>query len=592
MKPATGHPAANERPHDLSRPLEQLHPNERIKHQSRYLRGTLEEGLADPLTGAVSDADTQLTKFFGIYQQDHRDLRDERRRAKLEPRYQFMVRLRLPGGVCTPQQWLALDALARENADRTLRITSRQTFQFHGVGKRNLKRHIRGIVAAGLDTLGACGDVNRNVIATANPLLSPVHAEASALARRIGAHLLPRTGAYREIFLGEAPILAEAPRQDASEEEPIYGRTYLPRKFKIAIAVPPQNDVDVFAHDLGFVAIVEHGRTVGFDVLVGGGMGMTHKIPATFPRLADVVGFCSPDDAVAVAEHTLGIQRDYGDRHDRSHARFKYTIEDRGTDWFCAELAQRLGRALEPPRPFRFESSGDRTGWLQGADGLWHYTVFVENGRVVDLPHRRLLSGMRALAERHRGVFALTTNQNVILAGVPPEERSAIETVLREHGLENDANLTGLRQHSIACVALPTCGLAMAESERYLPALLDKIDEIVIAAGLAHQAISIRMSGCPNGCSRPYLAEIALVGKAVGKYNLYLGASARGDRLNTLYRENIGEAQILDALRPLLNRYAAERRPDEAFGDFVIRAGIVQAMEHGRDFQRELAEAG
>jgi sulfite reductase (NADPH) hemoprotein beta-component len=569
-----------ERPHDLSRPLEELHPNERIKHHSRYLRGTLEEGLADALTGAVSETDTQLSKFFGIYQQDDRDLREERRRAKLEPRYQFMVRLRLPGGVCTPGQWLALDALARDNADGTLRLTSRQTFQFHGIRKRNLKRHIRGIVAAGLDTIAACGDVNRNVIATANPLLSPAHAEASQLARRIGAHLLPHTHAYREIFLDEPARAAE------SEDEPIYGRTYMPRKFKIAIAVPPHNDVDVFAHDLGFIAIVEQGRIAGYDVLVGGGMGMSHKIPATFPRLADVVGFCSAEDAVAVAEHTLGIQRDYGDRHDRAHARFKYTIEDRGTDWFCAELARRLGRALSPARPFKLESSGDRTGWSQGADGLWHYTVFVENGRIADSPRRKLMSGMREIAARHRGVLALTTNQNVILAGVPQAERAVIAAVLEAYGIENDSSSTGLRQHSIACVALPTCGLAMAESERYLPTLLDKIDAIVAACGLERQAITIRMSGCPNGCSRPYLAEIALVGKAVGKYNLYLGASAAGDRLNALYRENIGEPQILDALRPVLDRYARERSPGEAFGDFVIRAGIVRAMAHGRDFQR------
>jgi sulfite reductase (NADPH) hemoprotein beta-component len=575
----------DERPHDLSRPLEELHANERLKHGSRYLRGSIEEGLADPLTGAVSEPDTQLTKFFGIYQQDDRDLRDERRRAKLEPRYQFMVRLRLPGGVLRPEQWLALDALARENADGTLRLTARQTFQFHGVRKRNLKRLIRGIVAAGLDTLAACGDVNRNVIATANPLYSAAHAEASALARRIGSHLLPRTAAYREIFLGEIAREAEG------EEEPIYGRNYLPRKFKIAIAVPPQNDVDVFAHDLGFIAIVERGRIVGYDVLAGGGMGMTHKIPATFPRLADVVGFCAPEDAVAVAEHTLGIQRDYGDRHDRSHARFKYTIEDRGTEWFSAELARRLGRALAAPRPFRFESSGDRTGWSQGEDGLWHCTVFVENGRVSDSPGRKLMSGMRALAARHRGVFAITTNQNVVLAGVAQEERQAIAEMLREHGIDNDAGYTALRQHSIACVALPTCGLAMAESERYLPTLIDRIDEIAAGAGLARQAISIRMSGCPNGCSRPYLAEIALVGKAVGKYNLYLGASPTGERLNTLYRENIGESQILEALRPVLTRYAKERDPGEAFGDFVIRAGIVRAMQHGRDFQREPAAA-
>jgi sulfite reductase (NADPH) hemoprotein beta-component len=570
---------------DLSEPLEKLHPNERLKYESRQLRGTIAQGLADPLTGAISDADTQLTKFFGMYQQDHRDLRDERRRAKLEPRYQFMVRLRLPGGVCTPRQWLALDTLARETADGTLRLTSRQTFQFHGVLKRNVKRHMRGIVAAGLDTMGACGDGNRNVIATANPLLSPAHAEATELARRISAHLLARTGAFREIFLDEPPA------ERTGEEEPLYGRTYLPRKFKIAIAVPPQNDVDVYAHDLGLVAIVQDGRTAGYDVLVGGGMGMTHKVAATFPRLADVVGFCAPEDAIAVAEHTMCIQRDHGDRADRAHARFKYTIEDLGTGWFGEELARRLGKALAPARPFELDTSGDGAGWLQGADGLWHYTLFVENGRIADFARRKLMSGLRAFAERHSGVFALTTNQNVILAGIPAAERAAVDALLVRYGIENDAGATALRQRSIACVALPTCGLAMAESERYLPALTDKIDAILAATGLTRQSISLRMSGCPNGCSRPYVAEIALVGKALGKYNLYLGASARGDRLNTLYRENIGEAQILEALRQVLQRYAQERRPAESFGDFTVRAGIVREMKQGADFQRELAEA-
>ncbi|MGH8226617.1 MAG: assimilatory sulfite reductase (NADPH) hemoprotein subunit [Steroidobacteraceae bacterium] len=571
--------------HDLSRPLEELHPNERLKHDSRYLRGTIAAGLDDPLTGAISDKDTPLTKFFGMYQQDDRDLRDGRRRAKLEPRYQFMVRMRLPGGVLTPAQWLALDLLARENADGTLRLTSRQTFQFHRVLKRNLRRHIRGIVAAGLDTMGACGDGNRNVIATANPLQSPIHAEVNALARQLSAHLMARTGAYREVFLGEAPVPAD------TVEEPLYGRTYLPRKFKIALAVPPQNDIDVYGHDLGLVAIVENGKLAGFDVLVGGGMGMTHKVPATFPRLGDVVGFCTTERVIAVAEQTLSIQRDYGDRKDRAHARFKYTIEDRGTEWFLAELASRLGSPLEPARPFTLTTSGDTFGWTQGADGLWHYTLFVENGRITDLGGRRLMSGMRALAAQHRGVFALTTNQNVIIAGISVAERPAIEAILSEYGIENDSGATALRQNSISCVALPTCGLAMAESERYLPALTDKIDEILVAEGLERQSISIRMSGCPNGCSRPYLAEIAFVGKAVGKYNLYLGASANGDRLNALYRENIGEAQILEALRLVLHRYAKERRAGESFGDFTVRTGIVRSMDHGRDFQRELAQA-
>lgn len=570
----------SERRADLSRPIEELHPNERLKFDSRFLRGTIEEGLLDPLTGAIRDPDTQLTKFFGIYQQDDRDLRDERRRAKLEPRYQFMVRVRMPGGVCRPAQWLALDALARDTADSTLRLTTRQTFQFHGVRKGNLKKHVRAIVASGLDTLAACGDLNRNVISAANPLHSAAHAAASELARQIGTHLLPRTGAYREIFLGEEPVA------DGADEEPLYGRTYLPRKFKIAIAVPPHNDVDVFAHDLGFISIVEDGRLSGYDVTVGGGMGMTHNAPATFPRVADIVGFCAPEDVLAIAEHTLGIQRDYGDRKDRAHARFKYTIEDRGLDWFRTELAQRTGKPLEAARPFRFESSSDAIGWHQGADGLWHHTVFVENGRVKDLPERQLMSGLRAIAQQHRGLFALTTNQNVIIAGISGDARPSIQETLRQHGLGDGAPLTGLRRHSMACVALPTCALAMAESERYLPSLVDKIDAILLDAGLYQERIGIRMSGCPNGCSRPYLAEIALVGKAPGRYNLYLGASASGDRMSALYRENIGEQGILEALRPLLQRYAAERLAQEGFGDFAIRAGVVPPMLRSREFQR------
>lgn len=571
---------------DRSQPLEKLHPNERLKFASRQLRGTIAEGLADPLTGSISESDNQLTKFFGMYQQDHRDLRDERRRAKLEPRYQFMVRLRLPGGVCTPQQWLALDAISRELADGTLRLTTRQTFQFHGILKRNVKRLMREIVGSGLDTMGACGDGNRNVIAVANPLLSPAHAQATTLAQDISSHLLARTHAFREIFLDEPPIDA------AREEEPLYGQTYLPRKFKVAIAVPPYNDVDVYAHDLGLIGIVENGHIVGYDVTVGGGMGMTHKVATTFPRLGDLVGFCAPEDAIAVAEHTMCIQRDFGDRTDRAHARFKYTIEDRGLPWFLDELARRLGKPLAPARPFHLHTSGDAVGWTQGRDGLWHYTLFVENGRIADFPKRKLMSGLRAIAERHSGAFALTTNQNVILAGIPAGERAAIEALLGEYGIENDAGHTALRQRSVACVALPTCGLAMAESERYLPAFVDQIDTILAANGLERDSISLRMSGCPNGCSRPYLAEIALVGKAVGKYNLYLGASTRGDRLNTLYRENIGEAQIIGALRPILERYASERQPGEAFGDFTVRVGIVREMKQGADFQRELAPAG
>lgn len=565
---------------DVSAPLEDLHSNERLKHGSRYLRGTLQESLADTATGAIDENDALLTKFFGIYQQDDRDLRDERRRAKLEPRYQFMVRVRLPGGVCTPEQWLALDRLSQENADGTLRLTTRQTFQFHGIRKHNVRRHIQGLYAAGLDTIAACGDDNRNVICTANPLFSPAHAEVSELARLLSAHLRPRTGAYREILLEEPPAPVEP-----VNEEPLYGSTYLPRKFKIALAVPPSNDIDVFAHDLGFIAAVEDARIVGYNVCVGGGMGLTHNVRATFPRLSDVVGFCLPGDVIAVAEHTMCIQRDFGNRKDRSHARFKYTIEDRGTDWFLAELARRLGRPLQPARAVQLDSSADEYGWAEGYGDRWHYTLFVENGRITDSPGAALQTGLREIAAVHRGVLALTTNQNVIIAGVPAEQRGVIDALLESHGLKNERRGTGLRAHALACVALPTCGLAMAESERYLPSLLDKLDAIVSAAGLRDEPISIRMSGCPNGCSRPYLAEIALVGKAPGKYNLYLGASANGDRLNALYKETIGEDEIIAALEPLFTRYAAERAPTERFGDFVVRAGIVRRMEAGRDFQ-------
>jgi sulfite reductase (NADPH) hemoprotein beta-component len=569
-----------ERLHDLSRPLDELHANERLKHESRYLRGTLDDSIADAATGAISEDDTQLTKYFGIYQQDDREQREERRAARLEPLYQFMVRVRLPGGVCTTAQWLALDAQARATANGSLRLTTRQTFQFHVVFKQNLRSHIQGIVAAGLDTIAACGDDNRNVICTANPLFSAAHAQATQTAQRLGAHLLPRTGAYKEVFLQQSADAAAA-----TNEEPLYGRTYLPRKFKIAIAVPPLNDVDVYAHDLGLIAVVEQGRIVGYNVLVGGGMGMTHRVAATFPRLGSLAGFCAAEDIIAVAEHTMCIQRDFGDRHDRGHARFKYTIEDRGVEWFREELARRLGKPLEPARAVHLERSGDLSGWRQGEDGRWHYTLFIENGRVDDRPGRSLLSGLREIANVHGGVFALTTNQNLIIAGVPAAQRAEIDEILARHGIANAPRATGLRLNSMACVAFPTCGLAMAESERYLPALIDRLDELLDEAGLRSDEISIRMSGCPNGCSRPYLAEIALVGKALGKYNLYLGASANGDRLNCLYRENIDEAQILAALGPLLRQYAKDRHEAESFGDFVIRTGAVRPMLHGREFQ-------
>jgi sulfite reductase (NADPH) hemoprotein beta-component len=561
--------------------------NEDIKEESRYLRGTITEGLGDVITGALAEDDTQLTKFHGTYQQDDRDLRPERRRKRVEKAFSFMIRVRVPGGVVTPGQWLAMDRIADDFANGTLKLTTRQAFQFHGVIKNNLRRSMQEINGALLDTIAACGDVNRNVMCNPNPYQSKAHATALGLARALGDHLLPRTPAYHEIWLDGEKVIDTS---EGVEIEPIYGRHYLPRKFKTVVAVPPSNDVDIFAQDLGFIAITDgNDEVVGYNVTVGGGMGMTHGEPETYPRTADVLGFCRPEQAVDVAEKVVMTQRDFGDRANRKHARLKYTIEDRGLEWFRAEVERRLGYALEAPRPFRFEHMGDRYGWVRDHEGNWHYTLFIQNGRVKDTPDRPMKTGLAAIARIHKGDMRLTANQNLIIARVAPRQKARIERLLREHGLTND--FTGLRLNSIACVALPTCGLALAESERYLPDLVDALDGVIEEAGLRDDEIVIRMSGCPNGCSRPYLAEIGLVGRNPGKYNLYLGAAFDGTRLNKLYRQDVGHEEIVAALAPLIGSYARERLPGERFGDFVIRMGHVAPTTAGNDFHTNLGPA-
>lgn len=552
---------------------------ERIKDTSNYLRGTLVKSLQDPLTGALAEDDTQLSKYHGIYQQDDRDLRDERRRQKLEPRYQFLVRIRVPGGVCTPTQWLEMDRIANTYCNNTIRLTTRQAYQLHGIVKRDLKRTIAEINAALLDTIAACGDVNRNVMCNPNPYQSRLHGEVYEYARRLSEHLTPRTTAYHEIWLDEE--LLSSSRQD---EEPIYGKHYLPRKFKIALAIPPSNDVDLFANDLGFIAIAEDDHLLGFNVSVGGGLSMTHGETSTYPRLADVIGYCPKHKALQVAEEIVKIQRDFGDRSNRKHARFKYTIEDRGLDWLKFELNRRLGWAMEPPKPFVFEHSGDRYGWVEGANDAWHHTVFIPNGRILDTEDYPMMTGLREIAKVHDGDFRLTANQNLLIGQVSSKRKPIIDALLEKYRLANTHHQTGLRLNSMACVAFPTCGLAMAESERYLPSLLDKLDVIIRQAGLEHDPILIRMTGCPNGCARSSLAEIGFIGKAPGKYNLYLGAGFYGQRLNKLYRENINEEQILAELTPIIERYAQEREAGERFGDFVIKAGYVKAVLAGKDF--------
>src|SRR5690554_4955536 len=555
------------------------HPSvEDIKTGSRGLRGTLCEGLADPVTGSLAQEDQRLVKLHGSHQQDDRDLRDERRRQKLEPAHQFMIRIRAPGGVFTPAQWLKLDAIATTYANHSLRMTTRQTFQFHGVIKRELKATMQAINAAVLDTVSACGDVNRNVLAASNPLQSRLHAQVHDWAQRLSQAFLPRTRAYHEIWLDQEK-LADSGR----EEDPIYGDAYLPRKFKMAVAVPPYNDVDVLANDFGLIAIVDDaGGLAGFNVAIGGGMGASHGDPKTYPRLASVIGFVPPGRVLDIATAAITVQRDHGDRRERKHARFKYTIDDLGLDAVIAQMEKRAGFGLEPARPFHFEHNGDRFGWAEGEDGQWHLTLSLPSGRIADRPGTPHLTGMREIARVHGGELRLTTNQNVIIAGVPAAGRERIDALVRQYALDSENNApTALARAASACVALPTCALAMAEAERYLPGFVARLQPLLEKHGLADAPILLRISGCPNGCSRPYLGEIALVGKAPGRYNLMLGADHRGQRLNTLYRENIDEAAILAALDPLFAAYAADREPDEGFGDFLLRASLVAAPGPG-----------
>jgi len=569
---------------DITKPVPKEHVHvEHIKEASRFLRGTIEEGLADPLTGAIAEDDTQLTKFHGTYMQDDRELRNERRKSKLEPAYSFMIRVRVPGGICTAPQYLEMDRIANSLANGTLKLTTRQAFQFHGVLKRNLRRTMREIIESAMDTIAACGDVNRNVMCNPNPYQSKVHEEAYKVSCAISEHLTPNTTAYYEIWMnGEKTAESPKTREDA---EPLYTHRYLPRKFKIAVAIPPYNDVDIHANDIGLIAIEEDGKLLGFNVAVGGGMGMTHGETETYPRLASVLGFVETGNTVDVCEKILTIQRDYGCRSNRKHARFKYTLDDYGLDWFKEELEKRCGYEITQTRPYTFERNGDTYGWLKGTNGKWFLTLFIEGGRVKDSKGYPLMTALRELAQNAGDAdFRLTGNQNLMIGNVTAAKKKVVDEILKKHKVGEYAGLSGLRRNSIACVALPTCGLAMAEAERYLPELITKIEALAEAAGLRDDEIVIRMTGCPNGCGRPYLGEIGFVGKGPGKYNLYLGAGFAGERLNKLYRENIGEEEILTELKPILERYARERGEGERFGDFTIRAGYVKATREGRDF--------
>ncbi|MEJ6579683.1 MAG: NADPH-dependent assimilatory sulfite reductase hemoprotein subunit [Akkermansiaceae bacterium] len=561
-----------------------LSKNEYIKTDSNYLRGTIVEGLTDTMTGGVSADDEQLLKFHGTYQQDDRDVRIQRKRAGLEKAISFMIRVRVPGGVSTTGQWLEMDRMASAYGNENFKLTTRQAYQLHGIIKSNLKQTIAEINNCAMDTIAACGDVNRNVMCNPNPALSSVHKDALTIAQGISDHLTPATGAYHEIWLDGEKLESSEP-----EIEPIYGKTYLPRKFKIGMAIPPSNDVDIYSQCLGFIAIEEGGKLVGFNVTVGGGMGMHHGQEKTFPRIADLLGYLPADKAVEVSEEVVKIQRDFGDRTERKHARMKYTIDDRGIEWFKKEIESRLGYEIAPAREVIFDSNADLYGWTETEDGKSQLTIFIENGRVVDKDGYELRSGLREIAKIHTGDMRLTSNQNIIVAGVAPEDKAGIDALMDQYGISAKQNRSALRLNSMACVALPTCGLALAESERYLPDLITELEEILDDVGLTQDAITIRMTGCPNGCARPYIAEIAFVGRAPGKYNIHLGGGFIGDRIGGIWQRSVKSDDIAGLLRPVLERYSKERNEGEKFGDFVIRVGIIHEVTHGSEVHKEHA---
>jgi sulfite reductase (NADPH) hemoprotein beta-component len=564
--------------------------NEDIKLASNYLRGTIAEGLRDTSTGAISASDQQLTKFHGTYMQDDRDLRDERKAQGLEPAYSFMIRCRLPGGIATPKQWIQMDDIATTLGNETMKLTTRQTFQFHGVVKGKLRPAMQAINRALMTTIAACGDVNRNVMCSSLPQHSQYHSEVWAMSKKISDHLLPSTTAYHEIWLQEDDGTKTQIAGDAIQDyEPMYGPTYLPRKFKITIAIPPHNDTDVYAHDIGLIAIKgSNGHLEGFNVLAGGGMGVTHNNKKTYPQVGRMFGYAPANQVHIVCEKIMLVQRDFGDRSNRKHARLKYTIDDMGLDVYIGKVEELLSWKFESPRPFKFESNIDTFGWQKDENGLNHFTFFIENGRAEDTPDFKMKTGIREVARVHKGEFRLTGNQHLILSNVADADLPAIKALLKKYKLDN-TSFTGLRLSSSACVAFPTCGLAMAESERYLPELITKLESTIFESGLAQESIVMRMTGCPNGCARPWVAEVAFVGKALGAYNMYLGGGYHGQRLNKLYRSSIKEDEILEIMRPMIKRYALEREQGEKFGDWCIRVGIIHATKEGRDFHENVS---
>ncbi len=539
---------------------------ERIKKQSEGLRGTLKESLLDEHTGAIREDDQALVKFHGMYLQDDRDRREERAAKKLDRLYSFMVRLRLPGGFMTAEQYEAMHHIAGEHSTGTIKITTRQTIQLHGVLKNHAKDAMKAFNTVHLDSIAACGDVNRNVVATAHPSASPLHEEVFSLANKLSLLLKPKTRAFYEVWLDDEKLV------EKTEEDPLYQDRYLPRKFKIGIAIPPYNDVDVFANDLGLVAIIKDGKLTGFNVAAGGGMGTTHGNPDTYPRLCTVLGYVDKKDIETVVYNLITVQRDFGNRSDRKLARLKYTIDRMGVEAFKEEVEKRAGLTFQPAKPFKFKDRSDDFGWRQNHNGNWYYTAFIENGRVLDENNLLLKTAFLEIAQSRKANFRFTCNQNLMIADVADEDKAFVNDILEKYDIiAHTINASNIRKLSVACVAFNTCPLALAEAQRYMPHLMTRIEELMAKHGIADERIVIRMTGCPNGCARPYNAEIGFIGTSYGHYNLMIGSDVEGLRLNKLYKENLDEEGIVSELDNLFGRYVTERASGEPFGDFTMR---------------------
>ncbi len=543
---------------------------EKIKKESDGLRGTLKESLLDEHTGAIRESDQTLIKFHGMYMQDDRDRREERAEKKLERLYSYMIRLRLPGGLLSPQQWLALHEVSEEYSSPVIKITTRQTIQMHGVLKHHIKPTIKSFDTVKLDSIAACGDVNRNVTVSAHPRFSAMHEEVFSYAEKLSKLLLPKTNAYYEIWLDKEKISA------GKEKDELYEDRYFPRKFKIAIAIPPYNDVDVFTNDVGIIAIIEKNKLIGFNVSAGGGMGATHGNAETYPRLASMLGFVNKNDLLKTVYAIATTQRDFGNRSDRKLARLKYTVDHMGIALFKTEVEQRSGINFLKEKNYELTIRHDEYGWHKNQEGLFYYTVFVESGRVHDSDKVQMKRAFYEISKTGKAQFRFTCNQNIIISDILPEDKNAIENILQWHGIILTTEIASpVRRNAIACVAFNTCPLALAEAQRYLPLLIDKIEIILDKYNLSDEDLSVRMTGCPNGCGRPYAAEIGFVGTAYGKYNVYIGADAIGKRLNKIYKENLDEAEILNSLDGLLNDFSANKNMHEPFGDYVMRKKIV-----------------